>query len=67
MGSVYDVFISHCGQDCKLDFAVMLQEKLKQAGIHCFLDDRDLQLGDNAAQAMLSAMQSAKIGLVILS
>jgi hypothetical protein len=67
MASIYDIFISHCGKDCKLDYAIVLREKLEQAGIRCFFDDKDLQLGDNAEEKMLSAMQTARIGLVILS
>jgi hypothetical protein len=67
MASVYDVFISHCGKDCKLDYAILLRAKLEQAGIRCFFDDKDLLLGDNAEEKMLSAMQTARIGLVILS
>jgi hypothetical protein len=64
IASVYDVFISHCGKDCKLDYAILLREKLEQAGIRCFFDDKDLQLMDDAGEKMLSAMQTARIGLV---
>jgi hypothetical protein len=46
----YDAFISHCGKDCKRDFAVLLKERLEGVGIRCFLDERDLQLGDHAAE-----------------
>ena len=35
--------------------------------MRCFFDDRDLRLGDNAADAMLAAMRTAKYGVVILS
>jgi hypothetical protein len=63
----YDVFLSHCGADCKQDFAVILKQELERAGIRCFLDKRDLQLGDDAAQKMLLAMKTACIGIAILS
>lgn len=68
MAAPYDVFISHCGQDCKRDFAVLLRRELQElAGVRCFFDERDLHPGDNAAKEMLAAMQSARIGIVILS
>jgi hypothetical protein len=67
METQYDVFLSHCGEDCKRDFAVMLKQELERAGIRCFLDERDLQLGDDAAKEMLSAMETAHFGVAILS
>jgi hypothetical protein len=67
METQYDVFLSHCGQDCKRDFAVMLKRELERAGIRCFFDERDLQLGDHAASKMLSAMETAHFGIAILS
>jgi hypothetical protein len=63
----YDVFISHCGRDCKRDFAIGLKTELERAGLPCFLDERDLRLGDPALKAMLAAMQTAKFGVVILT
>jgi nucleoside-triphosphatase THEP1 len=66
MGS-YDIFISHCGADCKRHFAVWLLRVLENVGLRCFFDDRSLELGDNAAKEMLEAMETAKYGIVILS
>jgi hypothetical protein len=67
METQYDVFLSHCGEDCKRDFAAMLKQELERAGIRCFLDERDLQLGDHATKEMLSAMERAHFGIAILS
>lgn len=64
---VFDVFISHCGQDCKRDFADMLRERLEFSGLRCFFDDRDLKLGDNASDTMLAAMRTARYGVAIIS
>jgi hypothetical protein len=63
----YDVFISHCGEDCKRDFAVWLKLELEKAGLQCFLDEGSLKAGANAPDRMLNAMQTAKYGIVILS
>lgn len=62
-----DVFISHCGRDCKRDFADKLRERLEFSGLRCFFDDRDLRLGDNAGNTMLAVMCTAKYGLAIIS
>lgn len=63
----YDVFISHCGRDCKRDFAVFLKIELERSGVRAFLDDRDLRPGDVAADVMLEAMATARYGVVLLS
>lgn len=63
----YDVFISHCGKDCKRDFAILLKEELERPGLRCFLDEDDLNVGDEAASKMLKAMETATYGVVILS
>jgi hypothetical protein len=63
----YDVFISHCGDDCKRDFAIFLWKELERAGIRCFFDARELRPGHNAAEKMLEAMHAARYGLVILT
>jgi Leucine-rich repeat (LRR) protein len=63
----YDVFISHCGADCKRDFAVWLLTVLNTVGLCCFFDDRSLKPGDAGEKEMLEAMRTAKCGIVILS
>jgi TPR repeat protein/Leucine-rich repeat (LRR) protein len=63
----YDVFISHCGDDCKRDFADLLRDDLERAGVSCFLDEPSLEVGKVAADEMLKAMEEATYGVVILS
>jgi hypothetical protein len=63
----YDVFISHCGADCKRDFAVWLLTVLNTAGLCCFFDDHSLKPGDAGEKKMLEAMRTAKYGIVVLS
>jgi hypothetical protein len=63
----YDVFISHCGKDCKKRFADLLRDDLERAGVQCFFDEHSLEVGDVAAAEMLKAMEEATYGVVILS
>jgi hypothetical protein len=63
----YDVFISHCGKDCKKDFADLLRDDLEGAGVLCFLDEPSLGVGEVAAEEMLKAMEEATYGVVIIS
>jgi hypothetical protein len=63
----YDVFISHCGKDCKKDFAVWLREDLKGAGVVCFFDEHSLKVGTVAADELLKDMDEATYGVVIIS
>lgn len=63
----YDAFISHCGSDCKRDFAIILKAELERSGVRSFLDDKDLRPGDNAPVTMLHAMETATFGLVIIT
>jgi hypothetical protein len=63
----YDVFISHCGMDCKKDFADLLRDDFERAGVRCFFDEHALVVGDVAADMMLVAMEEATYGVVIIS
>jgi hypothetical protein len=63
----YDVFISHCGKDCKKDFADWLRQDLEGAGVLCFLDEPSLGVGEVAAEEMLKAMEEATYRVVIIS
>jgi hypothetical protein len=64
---VYDVFISHCGDDCKQHFADLVRVDLENAGLQCFFDEHSLKVGDDAAKEMLKAMEEATYGVVIIS
>jgi hypothetical protein len=63
----YDVFTSHCGNDSKRNFAIGLKTELERAGLPCFLDERDLRLGNPEAETMLAALQTVKFGVVTLT
>jgi hypothetical protein len=66
-GDRYDVFISHCGRDCKRDFAIWLKTELQKVGVRSFFDEDSLAVGDKAADQILWAMETATYGVVILS
>ncbi|CDF39810.1 WD40-repeat containing protein [Chondrus crispus] len=61
-----DVFISHAGPD-KLHIARPLSEKLQAQGLNCFLDKTSMEPGDCGGDEMTKAMESAKVGVFILS
>ncbi|CDF34197.1 WD40-repeat containing protein [Chondrus crispus] len=61
-----DVFISHAGPD-KLHIARPLSEKLQAHGLNCFLDRMSMEPGDYEQDEMTKAMESAKVGVFILS
>jgi hypothetical protein len=63
----YDVFLSHCGQDTKRGFANWLRLSLERVGVSCFFDEKSLEGGDEAPKSMLAAMETAKIGVIVLS
>jgi hypothetical protein len=63
----YDVFISHCGDDCKQHFAGLVRVNLENAGVQCFFDEHSVEVGDDAAKKMLKAMEEATYGVVIIS
>ncbi|CDF40096.1 NB-ARC protein [Chondrus crispus] len=67
-----DVFISHAGVQKgkggdKLYFARPLYNDLCSRGMCCFLDKFSLRPGDDARPKMTSAMETADIGVFILS
>lgn len=64
---LYDVFISHCGKDCKKDFAPMLKMYLETVGLRCFFDKSSLEVGDVATDKLLEALATTRCGIVILS
>jgi hypothetical protein len=64
---VYDVFLSHRGPDVKKHFCTFLHEALERAGVHVFLDEKDLKPGDEAWPTMKDALQDAHIKLPVLS
>ena len=66
MNRDYSVFISHAGTD-KETIAIPVYKRLRQRNIHAFVDREELHVGDDAPQVMQDAMDTALVGLFILS
>ena len=66
MNRNYSVFLSHAGPD-KESIAIPLYERLREKGIHAFLDREELHVGDNGPRVMEYAMNTAPVGVFILS
>ncbi|CDF40092.1 TIR domain-containing protein [Chondrus crispus] len=61
-----DVFISHAGTD-KSFIAGPVFHEVQKEGLNCFLDKARIEPGDTGSDEMTAAMESAKIGVFILS
>lgn len=61
----YTVFISHAGED-KQSIAIPLWETLQHIGVRTFVDE-ELQEGDEAPAAMVTAVNTATVGVFVLS
>jgi hypothetical protein len=59
------VFISHAGED--KHFARELRRDLHTLGISAFLDQDELQAGDNATDMMINTANSAPVGVAVFS
>ena len=66
MNRNYSVFLSHAGPD-KESIAIPLYERLNERNIHAFLDREELHVGDNGPCVMEDAMNTAPVGVFILS
>lgn len=64
--SSFEVFISHAGED-KHNIAIPLYERLLESKIPTFLDKEELKVGQNAPKEMQAALDTAPIGIFILS
>ena len=66
MNRNYSVFLSHAGPD-KESIAIPLYERLRERNTHTFLDREELHVGDNGPRVMEYAMNTAPVGVFILS
>ncbi|XP_024638440.1 disease resistance protein RUN1 isoform X2 [Medicago truncatula] len=66
-GFTYDVFLSFRGTDTRYGFTGNLYEALRVKGIHTFIDDRELQRGDQITPSLLKAIQESKIVIIVFS
>ncbi|KRH08232.1 hypothetical protein GLYMA_16G137600v4 [Glycine max] len=63
----YDVFLSFRGEDTRYGFTGNLYNVLRERGIHTFIDDQELQKGDQITKALEEAIEKSKIFIIVLS
>ncbi|MED6181139.1 hypothetical protein PIB30_016664 [Stylosanthes scabra] len=63
----YDVFISFRGEDTRYGFTGYLYDALCKKGIHTFIDDEELQKGEEITPSLFSSIQESRIGIIVLS
>jgi len=66
-GFTYNVFLSFRGTDTRYGFTGNLYEALRVKGIHTFIDDRELQRGDQITPSLLKAIQESRIVIIVFS
>ncbi|KAL4317276.1 hypothetical protein AHAS_Ahas15G0368900 [Arachis hypogaea] len=63
----YDVFISFRGEDTRYGFTGNLYKALFDKGVHTFIDDEELQRGDQITPSLLKAIEESRIAIIVLS
>ena len=65
--SGWDVFLSFRGPDTRKNFTDHLYSALVRAGIHTFLDDKELPKGEIIYTELLNAIQGSRVSIVVFS
>ncbi|XP_057446770.1 disease resistance protein Roq1-like isoform X2 [Lotus japonicus] len=63
----YDVFLSFRGPDTRHCFTGNLWKGLSDSGINTFIDDKELERGDEITPALVKAIQESRIAIPVLS
>ncbi|KAF3449349.1 hypothetical protein FNV43_RR10077 [Rhamnella rubrinervis] len=63
----HDVFISFSDEDTRFSFASFLYEELRSKAIQAYMDVRDFKTGDEISPALMNAIKSSKVSVVIFS
>ncbi|XP_022639967.1 uncharacterized protein LOC106769791 isoform X6 [Vigna radiata var. radiata] len=63
----YDVFLSFRGSDTRYGFTGNLYKALCDKGIHVFIDDEELQRGDEIREALIEAIKQSRMAIVVFS
>ena len=66
-GYDYDVFLNFRGPDTREGIVDFLYIKLSEAGIHTFIDNEKLHIGEEIGPALLKAIRQSKISIPIFS
>ncbi|XP_061370935.1 uncharacterized protein LOC133313561 [Gastrolobium bilobum] len=63
----YDVFLSFRGTDTRYGFTGNLYKALCDKGIRTFIDDEELQRGDEITPSLVKAIEESRIAIIVLS
>ena len=63
----YDVLLSFRGADTRHGFTGNLYKALDDRGIYTFIDDEELQSGEEITPALLKEIQDSRIAITVLS
>ncbi|KAL7618268.1 hypothetical protein Lser_V15G03389 [Lactuca serriola] len=63
----YDVFLSFRGVDTRLSFTNYLYEALLDANINTFLDDEEIETGEDLKPELESAIKASRASIIVLS
>jgi len=63
----YQVFLSFRGSDTRYGFTGNLYKALTDKGIHTFIDDRELQRGDEIKPSLDNAIEESRIFIPVFS
>ncbi|KAL2335000.1 hypothetical protein Fmac_016213 [Flemingia macrophylla] len=66
-GWKYDVFLSFRGSDTRHGFTGHLYKALSDRGIQTFIDDEELQRGEEITPSLLKAIQESRIAIPVFS
>jgi hypothetical protein len=66
-GFNYDVFLSFRGLDTRYGFTGNLHKSLCDSGIRTFIDDRELQGGDEIETSLSKAIEDSRIAILVFS
>ena len=63
----YGVFLSFRGEDTRKSFTAHLYKELRTKGIYTFIDDDELRRGEIISPALVRAIESSIISVIVLS
>ncbi|PRQ35443.1 putative TIR domain-containing protein [Rosa chinensis] len=64
----YDVFLSFRGVDTRVSFLSHLSHELENSGeIRTFKDDKQLEIGEDISQSLLTAIEESRSAIIVLS
>nr|WIL60022.1 nodulation protein [Melilotus officinalis] len=63
----YDVFISFRGADTRFSFTGNLYKALSDKGIRTFIDEKELQRGDEIKPSLLKNIEDSRIAIIVFS